>query len=95
MPLAEHCRAQGLSVQNLCNARYEFSRQGRRSTASNPPPKKSRSRGPFVAVQMARSAAVPEGTCRVHMKDVMIEFTSLPSPAWLVQLAMGAAHAVP
>ena len=95
MSLAHYSRAQGLSVQSLYNARYEMTQQGRRSTASKPAPKKSRSANPFVAVQMAPSPVVPEATCRVHLKDIVIECTSLPSPVWLTQLAMGAAHAVP
>lgn len=95
MPLAQYCRAQGLSVQSLYNARYELTLQERRSTASNPAPKKSRSTNPFVAVQMAPSPAAPVAACRVHLKDVTIECASLPSPSWLAQLAMGAPHAVP
>lgn len=91
MSLAQYCRAQGLSVQSLYNARYELARQ----MASKPAPKKSRSTNPFVAVQMAPSPAVPSAACRVHLKDVTIECASLPSPAWLAQLAMGAPHAVP
>jgi hypothetical protein len=95
MPLAQYCRAQGLSVQSLYNARYELTQQERRSTASKPAPKKSRSTNPFVAVQMASSPAVPAAVCRVHLKDVTIECANLPPPAWLAQLAMGASHAVP
>lgn len=95
MSLAQYCRAQGLSVQSLYNARYELARQQRRSTASKPAPRKSRSTSPFVAVQMAASPAVPAAACRVHLKDVTIECASLPSPSWLAQLAMGAPHAVP
>lgn len=95
MPLAQYCQAQGLSVQSLYNARYELTLRGRRSMASKPAPKKSRSTTPFVAVQMAPSPAAPAAVCRVHLKDVTIECASLPSPAWLAQLAMGAPHAVP
>ena len=95
MSLAQYCRAQGLSVQSLYNARYELTQPERRSRASKPAPKKSRSTSPFVAVQMAPSPAVPAAACRVHLKDVTIECASLPSPAWLAQLAMGAVHAVP
>ena len=94
MPLAQYCRAQGLNVQSLYNARYELT-QRVRSTASKPAPGESRSTSPFVAVQMAPSPAAPAAACRVHLKDVTIECASLPSPAWLAQLAMGAAHAVP
>lgn len=81
MPLTQYCRAQGLSVQSLYNARYELTQK--------------RSASQFVAVQMAASPAVPGGACRVHLKEVMIECASLPSPAWLAQLAMGVPHAVP
>lgn len=94
MPLAEYCRAQGLSVQSLYNARYELTRQERQSRASTPAPKKSRSASPFVAVRMAPDSGAP-AACRVHLKDVTIECASLPSPAWLAELAMGAPHAVP
>lgn len=95
MPLVQYCRAQGLSVQSLYNARYELARQQRQSRASKAVPKKSRPTTPFVAVQIAPSPAVPAAACRVHLKDVTIECASLPSPSWLAQLAMGAAHAVP
>jgi len=95
MPLAQYCQAQGLSVQSLYNARYELTLRGRRSMASKPAPKKSRSTNPFVAVQMAPSPAVPAAACRVRLRDVMIECASLPPPAWLVGLARGATDAVP
>ena len=95
MSLAQYCRAHGLSVQSLYNARYELAQRQRRSTASKPAPKKSRSKNPFVAVQVAPSPAVPAAACRVQLRDVTIECASLPSPSWLAQLAMGAAHAVP
>lgn len=95
MPLAQYCRVQGLSVQSLYNARYELAQQERRSRASKPAPKKSRSTNPFVAVQMAPSPGVAAAACRVHLKDVTIECASLPPPAWLVGLATRAPHAVP
>lgn len=95
MPLAQYCRAHGLSVQSLYNARYELKQMGPQSAVTLPAPRKARSASRFVAVQMAASPAVPAAGCRVHLKEVIIECASLPSPAWLAQLAMGAAHAVP
>lgn len=95
MPLTQYCRAQGLSVQSLYNARYQLTQKGQPAAAAKPAPKKSGSTNPFVAVQMAPSPAVPSAACRVHLKDVTIECPGLPSPTWLAQLAMGAPHAVP
>lgn len=95
MPLTQYCRAQGLSVQSLYNARYELAQKGQPAAAAKPAPKKSRSTSPFVAVQMVPSPAVPAAACRVQLRDVTIECASLPSPAWLAQLAMGVPHAVP
>lgn len=91
MSLAEYCRAQGLSVHSLYNARYLLTQQRRQSTASKPAPKKPRSTSPFVAVRVTRSPAVPAVACRVRLKDLTIECASLPSPEWLAQLAMGGA----
>lgn len=95
MPLAQYCRAQGLSVQTLYNARYELKHQKARRLTASMPAKQSRSTHSFVAVQLAPSPAVPAAACRVQLKDVVIECASLPPSAWLVGLATGAPHAMP
>jgi hypothetical protein len=95
-PLTQYCRAHGLSVQSLYNVRHELAEKGQRPAATRPAPKKSRAASRFVAIRVAsRPAAISGATCRLHLKDVVIECASLPSPAWLAELARGAAHAVP
>jgi hypothetical protein len=96
LPLAQYCRAKGLSVQTLYNVRHELSRKGERRTASRPAARRTRPVGRFVAVQVALPPAVsPSVACRVHLKGVVIECASLPPSAWLAGLATGATHAVP
>jgi len=96
MPLAQYCRAKGLSVQTLYNVRHELSRKGERRTENRPAARKTRPAERFVAVQVASTPAVSAGAaCRVHLKGVVIECASLPAPAWLAGLATGVPHAVP
>ncbi len=93
--LAQYCQARGLSVQSPYNARYELAHKGRRAVAIGPAAKQPRARSRFVAVQVAADpAAATAATCRVHLKDVVIECASLPSPSWLAELARGTAHAI-
>ncbi len=91
MPLAEYCRARGLKVQSLYNARHELSGKGRGSVARGQARKKSAS-GRFIAVQMPASA--PGSSCRIQLRDVVIECAGLPEAAWLLALSRGAHDAV-
>lgn len=95
LPLAQYCRARGLNVQSLYNARHEQSgkprgaagRQTRRAVA-----KVSR----FVAVELSAPpvpVAVP--ACRIKLRDVVIECGHLPEASWLLALSKGAADVVP
>ena len=64
MPLAQYCRAQGLSVQSLYNARYELTLQERRSTASKPAPGslgRQTHLSPFKWLQVRRYRRRPAG----------------------------------
>jgi len=94
MPLAQYCRAKGLSVQSLYNLRHQLSgRNGPRSTAAA---KKSKPADPFIAVRVAPAVAAPAGAaCRLHLKGWVIECASLPPTAWLAGLMAGDADAVP
>jgi hypothetical protein len=95
-PLAQYCRAKGLNVQSLYNARHELLGKGKRRSASRLAASKSKGVNRFVAVRLAASPSPSSGVaCRVQLKDVVIECASLPPSAWLAELAMGAIHAVP
>jgi len=95
-PLAQYCRAKGLNVQSLYNARHELLGRGKRRSASRLSASKSKGVNRFVAVRLAASPAQSCGVvCRVQFKDVVIECASLPPSAWLAGLAREATHAVP
>ena len=93
MPLAQYCRARGLSVQSLYNLRHQLSdKSGRRRAASAT--KKSKPADKFIAVRVAAAATPAGAACRVHLKGWVIECTSLPPTAWLTGLMAGDADAV-
>lgn len=95
-PLAQYCRAKGLNVQSLYNARHELLGKGKRRSASRLAASKSKVVNRFVAVRLAASPAPSSGmVCRVQFKEVVIECASLPPPAWLAGLATEVTHAVP
>ena len=94
LPLAQYCRAQGLSVQSLYNLRHQLSKRGApRSKASV---RKSPRADKFIEVQLAATPVAPSGAaCRLHRQGWVIECASLPSTAWLTGLMAGDADAVP
>jgi hypothetical protein len=98
LPLAQYCRARGLKVQSLYNARHEQSGKRRRAGASGRTRAQASVASRFVAVELA-SLPSPEGTrgaaCRIQLREVVIECASLPEAAWLSALARGAGDALP
>lgn len=92
MPLAQYCRAQGLNVQSLYNARHELSGKAVRTMVSGQARKSSASASPFIAVQMPGAALGL--SCRIQLRDVVIECSRLPEAAWLLALSRGAGDAV-
>lgn len=95
LPLAQYCRAQGLSVQSLYNLRHQLSgKSGRRRAAAAA--KQSKPADKFIAVRVGPEAAALAGAaCRLHLKGWVIECASLPPSAWLTGLMAGDADAVP
>lgn len=94
LPLAQYCRARGLSVQSLYNLRHQLSkRNGPRSRASV---RKSTPADKFIKVQVAATQVAPSGAaCRLHRQGWVIECANLPPTAWLAGLMAGDANAVP
>jgi hypothetical protein len=78
MPLAQYCRARGLKVQSLYNARHELS--GKRRGVSKPVRKKAAGAGRFIALELSgMAAAAPASVCRIQLRDVVIECATSPS----------------
>jgi hypothetical protein len=91
MPLAQYCRAQGLSVQSLYNLRHQLSaKKGPRSRVAA---MKSKPADKFIAVRVAPAVAPAGAACRLHLKGWVIECASLPPTAWLAGLMAGDADA--
>lgn len=101
LPLAQYCRARGLNVQSLYNARHELSGKPPRGVVrgaevSGTPRKVVGKAGRFVAVEMsATPVRVSAPACRIQMRDVVIECADLPQAGWLLALTKGVADVVP
>ena len=96
LPLAQYCRARGLNVQSLYNARHEQSGRPRRADGKAPPRKSAGRASRFVAVELAATSMRVSGpACRIQLRDVVIECAELPEAGWLWALSKGAADAVP
>jgi len=96
VPLAQYCRARGLKVQSLYNARHEQSGRLRGADGNAAPRKAAAKAGRFVAVELAATPMCESGpACRIQLRDVVIECANLPEAGWLLALSKGAADAVP
>ena len=96
LPLAEYCRARGLNVQSLYNARHELSGKPRGAQLAAAPRKVAAKGSRFVAVELASTPMGAVGpACRIQLRDVVIECADLPPAGWLLGLTKGAADVVP
>jgi hypothetical protein len=93
IPLAQYCRANGLSVQSVYNLRY---RLAGKSSAHRPVilTKRRKPADKFIAVRMAPTTTPSVAACRLQMKGLVIECANLPPPAWLAGLMLGETDAV-
>lgn len=96
IPLAQYCRARGLNVQSVYNAKHELSGKRRGAGASGRGRKKAAGASRFIALDLsAMPAATPASACRIELRDVVIECARLPEASWLSALARGLGDAVP
>ena len=96
VPLTQYCRARGLNVQSLYNARHEQSGRARRVDGGRARQKRAAKAGRFVAVEFAATPTHVSGpACRIQLRDVVIECASLPEAMWVAALARGAGNVVP
>lgn len=95
LSLAAYCRTRGLNVQSLYNARHARSGKQGRTAPSEARQKKAGGMRRFIAVELASMpSSAPGASCRIQLRDVVIECATLPEAEWLAALARGAGDAV-